>query len=394
MGDVRESSTKKDAAKHQPEQAEHPQKTVGKTNISNFQNFIVMKTFPFFPVVLFFAACALFTSCKPEAIEAPIVKDPFPTIPQASRIIIHFGTSTQQGCMYSFSNCIWIGWGASAEEYAGKYAMRFDNGDAAGQTFGNYFPLTADYVVDADAAASLGIEPQTIPSGFYPLEYTPDGTIVQFNTQNYSPVPQLVNENNPQDNIGQLHNLAMQVILSPENRAYIASLGDDKKAIEAFVLDQTFTYLEEAGVPVSQTEQQKVRALGFDMDYSDYTARLEETRLTDNDKNVLRGIMDEVSGIQIGNVKDLGKFVTRVTEIENNLANNTQLDDPAMVLSAVSTIKYSRYYWYWHSNAKGNGGTPEPSQVPDWVWADIIGLELGGPALSIAASVAVYLDTH
>jgi len=353
-----------------------------------------MKNFQLFPIVLFFSACALFTSCKPEPIEEPIIKETFPTIPQASRIVIHFGTSTQMGCIYSFSNCIYIGWGASVENIADRYAMRFENGDAAGQYFGNSFPLTADYVVDADAAATLGIEPQTIPSGFYPLQYTPAGTMVQFDVQNYSPVPQLVNDNNPQDNIGQLHNLAMQVILSPENRAHIASLGDDQKAIESFILDQTFTYLEEAGVPVSQTEQQKVRALGFDMDFSDYTARLEETRLSDNDKNVLRGIMDEVAGIDIANVKDLGKFVTRMTEIENNLARNTQLDDPNLVLSAVSTIKYSRYYWYWHSISKGNGGTVEPSQVPDWVWADIIGLELGGPALSIAASVAVYLDTH
>ncbi|MCC6411920.1 MAG: hypothetical protein IT270_09685 [Saprospiraceae bacterium] len=353
-----------------------------------------MKNFQIFPVVLFFAACAFFTSCKPEAIEEPIVKDTFPTVPQASRIIIHFGTSTQNGCLYSFSNCIWIGWGTEVTNFDNRFALRFNNPDAASQYFGNYYPLTADYVVTADEAAKLGIEPQTLPSGFYPLAFTPAGAMVPFDVQNYSPLPQLVNENNPQDNIGQLHNLAMQVILSPENRDHIASLGDDQKAIESFVLDQTFTYLEEAGVPVSQTEQQKVRALGFDMDYSNYTARLEETRMTDNDKNVLRGIMDEVSGFDIGNVKDLGKFVTRLTEIENNLVHNTQLDDPAMVLSTVSTIKYSRYYWYWRSISKGNGGTVEPSQIPDWVWADIIGFELGGPAGSIAASVIVYLDTH
>ena len=60
----------------------------------------------------------------------------------------------------------------------------------------------------------------------------------------------------------------------------------------------------------------------------------------------------------------------------------------------VSVLKYSRYFWYWKSisSPEPGAGSAEPTRIPDWVWADIIGMELGGPLVSAIASTVVYLD--
>ena len=118
-----------------------------------------MKLRTFSTAVAALALCTTIFSCtKTEdvAIEQPIEKTA-PRIPSGDRIIIHFGTSTYLGCMYSFSNCIWIGWGASALNHDARYALQFDQGAEANQYFGQYFPLTADYKLDAASAKSLGL---------------------------------------------------------------------------------------------------------------------------------------------------------------------------------------------------------------------------------------------
>lgn len=334
-------------------------------------------------------------SCSKTATDStdPVVAaNTFPTVPDGRTIFIHFGTSTQIGCMYSFSNCIWIGWG-DALASQNRLDLQFTNPDQVDQYFGDYFPLTADFTLDAAAAEPMGLKPQVIPAGFYLIEDTPTGKRVSFSPENAEPVAPLVNAENPQDNIGQLHNLAMQVILSPENRNAIKQMNGDKTAIRQFVLDKTVQFLSENGITVSKDEQKQVQALNLDRNYADFAARLDETRLSSHDKDVLRPIFDEVSRLPVTSANELSVFVERMTSYENALAG-AQLDDPRMVLSTLSVLKYSRYYWYWKSVSKGGSGVPEPAQIPEWVWADAIGLELGGPVASIAASVLVYLDTH
>lgn len=352
-----------------------------------------MKNITFSSAFTLVALCLTLFSCsKSEPEIAQPVADKFPSIPAGNRIIIHFGTSTQLGCMYSFSNCIWIGWGTAFADQK-SVALQLADSDQADQYFGDYFPLTADFAVDADAAHSLGIEAQVIPAGFYPLKDSPTGKIIAFSPESAHPVAALVNPNNPQDNIGQLHNLAMQVILTPENKSAIKQLNGDKTAIRQFVTEKTLQFLAESELPLTKEEQQRVQALELRRNYADYAARQNETRLSANDKKVLLPILDEVSRIPVTSPEELSNFVQVMTAFENDLAN-AQLDDPKMVLSALSVLKYSRYYWYWKSVSSGGSGTPEPAQIPDWVWADMIGLELGGPAASIVASVIVYLDTH
>jgi hypothetical protein len=353
-----------------------------------------MKNTAFFSALTFVAlSLTMFSCAKTEQEIAQPVADTFPSIPNGNRIIIHFGTSTQLGCMYSFSNCIWIGWGDALNDQS-FYAVQFGNGNDPGTYFGNYFPLTADFTVDDAAAHAIGVEAQVIPAGFYPIKDSPVGKIVTFSPESAQPVAALVNPNNPQDNIGQLHNLAMQVILNPENKDVIKSMNGDKKAVQQFILDKTFQFLAESGVPVSAADQQRIQKLELRRDYADYAARQEETRLSANDKNALRSIMDKVSAMPVTSPDELSHFVAVMTDFENNLANDARLDDPTMVLSTLSVLKYSRYYWYWKSVSSGGSGVPEPAQIPDWVWADVIALELGGPAASIVASVIVYLDTH
>ncbi len=347
------------------------------------------------------ALCAAMFSCtKTEdvAIDQPIEKTA-PTIPTASRIRIHFGTSTQMGCMYSFSNCILIDWGASAQNYDARYALQFEQGDKASQYFGQYFPLTADYTVDANAAKTLGIEEQVIPAGFYRFRDVASGQatgkrLVQFGTSTGRPVKALVNPNNPQDNIGQLHNLAVQVVLH-DNRDAIKALGSDRKAVQKLLTEKTLQFLAEAELPLTAAEQQYVNAIDLNRDFGNYAARLDETRLSANDKKVLLSIFDQAASIPVSSPEDLSKFVALMTERENQLARDTKLDNSTTVLSMVSVLKYSRYFWYWKSFTSSNpAGSTEPASIPDWVWADIIGLELGGPLTSAVASAVVYLDTH
>ncbi len=355
-----------------------------------------MKNLKFFTAIAFITLCVTLFSCTKTdvaAIDPPVSTETFPTVPSGERIVIHFGTSTQVGCTYSFTNCIYIGLG-DALNAQDAFAIHFSDGNYVDQYFGDYFPLTADYTLDDAAAQSIGLHAQTIPAGFYPIVDTPDGKTAMFSPSAAQPVAALVNPKNPQDNLGQLHNLAMQVILNRENKAVIRNMKGDKKAIQEFVLAQTFEFLAANELPISATEQSRIKALDLGRDYTDYRTVLNESRLSAGDKKVLLAVLDEASAVPVQSSKDLSNFVTVLTNFENNVAANTQLDDPKMVLSTISVLKYSRYYWYWRSVAHGGAGTPEPAQVPNWVWADAIGFELGGPAGSIAASVIVYMNEN
>jgi len=356
-----------------------------------FRNFFSALTLVTFSLVVF--SCA-----KTE--DAPVitpVDSKAPTIPSGSRLYIHFGTSTQMGCMYSFSNCIWIGWNTALTNFQDRPALQFDQGDDAGQYFGQYFPLTSDYVIDAAASEVLGIPEQTIPAGFYALRDVATGQatgkrIAQFGPEFSHPVAKLVNPENPQDNIGQLHNLSVQVILH-ENKDAIKALNGDKKAIQQLLTEKMIEFMVESELPLSPAEEQYVKTVDLYRDYSNYAARLDETHLSANDKKVLLAIFDEAASIPVSSPEELSKFVQTLTERENQLSSDATLNDPKTVLSMISVLKYSRYFWYWKSfSSPQGGGTPEPSMIPDWVWADVIGMELGGPVVSAVASAAVYLD--
>lgn len=302
--------------------------------------------------------------------------------------------------MYSFSNCIWIGWETEATHLSNRMALQFGQGDDAARYFGQYYPLTDDFVVDSATANALGIEPQVIPAGFYPLRESFDGTYTGKRTVLFNPdmgfgVQSLVNPNNPQDNIGQLHNLAVQVVLN-DNREAIESLNGDRKAIQQLLTEKTVRFLADAELPVNQTDQQRAKTLNLHRDYANYADRLAETRLSAKDKNTLLTIFNEAASMPVRSPEELSNFVTFMTIQENKLVRDVSMDNPIVVLSMVSVLKYSRYFWYWRSISHGTPGTgsAEPASIPDWVWADIIGLELGGPLVSAVASAAVYLDTH
>lgn len=360
-----------------------------------------MKSRNFFSALTLVAlAIAAFSCTKTEEADVlnPVDVVKTPSIPDGNRIIIHFGTSTQMGCMYSFSNCIWIGWGTELANYQDRAALQFDQGDAAGQYFGQYFPLTSDYVIDAATASALGIPEQVIPAGFYALRDVATGQAtgkrqVSFSPEFSRPVASLVNPNNPQDNIGQLHNLAVQVMLH-DNKDALKTLKDDKKTTREFLTGKLIQFMAEAELPVSANDQQIANEVEIYRDYSDYAARLNETRLSAKDKKTLLEIFDEAAATPVSSPEELSNFVNIMTDRENQLANSASLDNPKVVLSMVSVLKYSRYFWFWKSisSPEVGNGTPVSSKIPDWVWADIIGMELGGPVVSALASTAVYLD--
>lgn len=354
---------------------------------------------PGFALILTISALSIFSCTKSDTTEVPdvTVKDA-PAIPDGNRIIIHFGTSTYRGCMYSFSNCIWIGWDTKLTNFMGAPALQFGKGDDAPQYFGQYFPLTGDYALTKEEAQELGLQAQVIPAGFYPfrteMSNTGDVTgLVSFDPESRQSVAALVNPNNPQDNIGQLHNLAVQVVLH-ENRQALAALGDDTKAVQKLLTEKTAQFLANAELPVNATDMQRANTLDLNRDFGDYLARLEETRLSAGDKNVLRGLFNQVATMPVRSPQELNQFVQYMTAYENELTAGARLDNPKVVLSMISVLKYSRYFWFWKSISSPEPGLSDvqSASIPDWVWADVIGLELGGPIVSAVASAAVYLD--
>lgn len=349
--------------------------------------------------VLQISAIALVTltfalSACSKVIEEPVTSVPVdtkytPTIPDGNRIIIHFGTSTQYGCIYSFTNCIWIGWGTELNS-KDRLALQFNNSDVADQYFGEYFPLTGDYTVDAATAQALGVREGVIPAGFYPLRDASAGQEigvrqVVFDPAVGLPAGNLFNPANPQDNVGQLHNLAVQVILN-DHQKEIRALKQDRKALQKFLLDKAAQFLAEVELPVTAEELKGANALNLDRDFSDYAKLLNESRLNANDREILLAIFDKAVDMPVRSPEELRQFVNFMTEQENRLTGGVKIDNPKVVLSMVSILKNSRYFWFWKSITQPNeSGAVSPERIPVWL-ADAIGAEFGGLIGAIVAS--------
>jgi len=338
-----------------------------------------MTTRFFFSALSFIVLTACLFSCKKE-IQEPIVETVSPTLPEGNRILIHFGTSTQQGCMYSFSNCIWIGWGHATELNREYYTLQFDNGEEVAENYGNYFPLTADYTLDAQN----GLPAQIIRSGLYPFQLLPNGKkMIAFEPQLLQPVTSLVNPNNPQDNLGQLHNLAMQSIYTSETSKELEAAGVDQKTARSILTQKSALFLEtEAGIVLSDQEQNQIKSAALESNYDNHTAWLETSKLSPNDRKVLGNLLDLASSMPVNSPEQLSQFVQEMTAAENQLANSTTLDNPTLVMSAVSVMKYSRYYWFWKSYS--NDETPARQ---DWWKADVKGLIQGGIGQALVDSL-------
>ncbi len=336
----------------------------------------------------FFYALSLTTislfiaSCEKAIISEPIAAPVKATIPDGSRIRIHFGTSTMNGCLYSFSNCIWIGWEKATDLNQQSPAFQFEDETEVNEQFGNYFPLTADFTVEAQN----GTAPQVLKSGFYRFQRSPIGKkIISFNNENLQPVAPLVNPNNPQDNLGQLHNLAMQAIFTAQTKDEVKSL--DLQATRKLLTAKSAQFLQtEADVELSETEQQQIENATFADNYDNHRAWLATSKLSANDRLILGNILDQVSEIPVNSPEQLNEFVKAVTEIENELLLNTTLDDSKLVFSAVSVMKYSRYYWFW----KGLANDQTPVR-PDWWKADVKGLIEGGIGQALVDSLVAAL---
>lgn len=342
-----------------------------------------MTTRNFFSILCLVTISTFIVSCEKTAIEPGIVKTPS-TLPEGNRIRIHFGTSTYMGCMYSFSNCIWIGWGNATDLQQQSPAFLFDNGEEVSAEYGNYFPLTADFTVESQA----GVPPQVLHSGFYRFQTSPDGRkMISFSDANLQPVAPLVNPNNPQDNLGQLHNLAMQAIFTAQTKAEIKAVNYDLKAARKILATQSVQFLEtEAEILINEVEQKQIENAAFDGNYDDHQAWLQSSSLSANDRKVLGDILDQASSLPVNSPEQLSAFVSIMTELENGLVQNTTLDNPKLLLSAVSVAKYSRYYWYWKCLTND-----EPAARPNWWKADVKGLIEGGLGQALVDSLVAAL---
>ena len=97
-------------------------------------------------------------------------------------------------------------------------------------------------------------------------------------------------------------------------------------------------------------------------------------------------ILDKATSIPVNAPEQLSAYVSIMTEIENGLVQNSTVDNPKMLLSAVSIAKYSRYYWYWKSLAND-----EPAGRADWWIADVKGFIQGGIGQALVDSLCSAL---
>ena len=202
--------------------------------------------------------------------------------------------------------------------------------------------------------------------------------------------------NNPQHNIGTRHNLAPQRIQN-DTRDAPQQLRGDKAAMQEFVTAKAIQFLAEAELPVEADAQRRAYALDLNGDYNEPASLLDGARLSDHDKKVLRPLFAEAIAMPVNSPETLGKFLSMMTAHENRLAT-TKLDDPKMVLSALSVLKYSRYFWFWKAYSAPTPTTSDvalAARIPAWVIADVKEwLQNGDLVSTIVASVKTYLDTH
>lgn len=327
------------------------------------------------------ALFATLFSCTKPVDELP-EKRVEPTVPEGSRIIIHFGTSTQKGCMYSFSNCIWIGWGDALLDQQHKLAFSFANSDEVSETYGSFFPLTADFLLPAEN----GEPAEVLESGFYRFTNSADGRKgIVFDPAFLQPVATLVNTNNPQDNLGQLHNLAMQAIYTKATKETAQTLKNDPKALRKILTTQSVQFLDkEADVKIGAVEQAQIENAGFSADYTNHRAWIAESGLSEHDRNLLMDMMEVASAMPVNTPEQLSAFVKVMTDIENGFVQNPSIDNRKMLLSAVSVAKYSRYYWFWKNYGSDNG---DVAAAVDWWKADVRGFIKGGLCEAIVDSL-------
>jgi len=348
------------------------------------QNFQIMNTRNFFSALILIATFSSFVSCTKADDILTTDEVVAPTMPEGNRIRIHFGTSTMNGCMYSFSNCIWIGWGNATDLNQQSPAFLFDNSEEVSADYGNYFPLTADFTTESTS----GVPPQTLHSGFYRFQTSPDGRkTISFSQDNLIPVAALVNPNNPQDNVGQLHNLAMQVIYTAPTKAEAKAADYNLKSIRKMLTTQSVEFLsKEADVVIGTTEQRQIESAAFDGNYENYPLWLEQSSLSVTDRRILGDILNKAASIPVNSPEQLSTFVSIMTEMENGLALNSAVNNPKLLLSAVSIAKYSRYYWYWKCLAND-----EPATRPNWWIADVKGFIQGGIGQALVDSLCAAL---
>jgi hypothetical protein len=342
-----------------------------------------MTTRKFFSALLLISILFSVASCEKSNPE-PAPADRGFTVPEGSRIIIHFGTSTQRGCMYSFSNCIWIGWGNAVDLNRQHYTLQF-NDPASTEPFGQFFPLVAE----CSLAPQNGLPAQTLQPGFYRFELDAAGRKqISFDPNKRIPVTSLVNPNNPQDNLGQLHNLAIEAILDTDTRAAMKAAGYDIAQCKKVLAAKTVQFLkDQADVVIGSSEQQLVEKSGFSDGYDKHSEWLKASKLSLRDQQTLLNILDMADGMPVESPAQLSQFVAAMTDAETVLANDrSAMDNPHMVLSAISIAKHSRYYWFWKNYSQDT-----TAQRADWWKADVKGLIEGGIVQAIIDSVIAAL---
>lgn len=361
--------------------------------MKNIRNFIAL-----IAVALFTFAC---TKTEEPIIEKPAVTDDYKsTIPEGSRLKISFAQTAYRGCMYTFRNCIVIDLGFDRHP-ALTNALVFNTPtgvnpyDAVGKYYGRYFPLTDDF-----SFANEKGQTQTYKAGIYPITQTSAGPTVVFSPEKALLTAPLVNTRNPQDNIGQLHNLYMQEILTDETRAEIKRLGKDKAAIRALLVKKATAPgdpIRIGDVKLGLSERSQLAQLPDN--YTDEKAWPRVASMNDYDIKAMVKMMAILNNYENQTPvatpeavqRSLNILIREMTALENEFSVQMS-GNPHLMQSLFSVAKYSTYYWSWNAISKAAADSPVPIKLKPWWRADIRGLLQGGLGQSIVDSLMAALE--
>jgi len=153
------------------------------------------------------------------------------------------------------------------------------------------------------------------------------------------------NKNNPYDKAGQLHNTGLDFIIAREKP--LVGLKDNKQALEQYIFEKATSFVDkniEEETPLSLEELKQGAKTLFDVNQSTEEA-INQAPLSSYEKEILYEFLHATSTFSQNNVADVNKQIAIAIKFENRIVQDKQIENQAILLSSISVLKHSTYYW-------------------------------------------------
>jgi hypothetical protein len=180
--------------------------------------------------------------------------------------------------------------------------------------------------------------------------------------------------------LGVLHGEGVKYVMSHQEE--MDALSNDEMALNAFIVEKTVDFLgmiEIEGTTYDESNNTDWHTL-FDHNVFDYHAILEQSALTDYEKEVLTNYFDQFSDSDIETKDGIQAFIAFTENLECSLAEDPNIIHQTAVFASTAITKNSLELWTTYSN-NGGGGIDSSQKRKDVVIADGISIHIivGGP---------------